>query len=132
MAGKTAYDLSQNNSSIQNLIEKYLEETLKDKNNMPNLNSVEDCNYSVKNLIIDSANSVPDSHKSLENNFDIPASSLGSHKISESPRPQHSFSSTTGIHELIWPEPKSIIELGNISPPFIVGKDLYISIIQVS
>lgn len=31
---------------------------------------------------------------------------------------------------LIWPEPKTILDLSNVSPPFIAGKEIFISIIQ--
>lgn len=45
--------------------------------------------------------------------------------------PVRSILDKTGIYNLLWPEPKTVLELGNTSPPFIAGKELFISIIQV-
>ena len=66
-----------------------------------------------------------DSAKSTDALYDISVRepSVGS--------PVRSVHEKTGVYNLIWPEPKTIIELGNISPPFIAGKELFISIIQV-
>lgn len=135
-AGKTAYDLSTNNSLIQCLIEKYLGEmpSKEREHTHSPLEPVEDINFSPKNNLVDThqpltANSI----KSLENSFEVPASVIESRESgSDSPlRNRHSISNT-GIYELIWPEPKCIIELGHVSPPFIVSKELLISVVQVS
>lgn len=115
-SGKTAYDLSTNNSLIQNLIEKYLSEVPSKEN------IIEPIEFAQKNILVDTI-----SIKSLGNSFEIPPSIKDSRESHCSPlQNQH-----TGIYDLIWPEPKCIIQLGHVSPPFIVGKELLISIIQV-
>ncbi|XP_011505439.1 PREDICTED: uncharacterized protein LOC105368183 isoform X2 [Ceratosolen solmsi marchali] len=135
-SGKSAYDIAKNNSSIECLIEKYLVEMpLKDKENVHNcLELVEDTNFSQKNILVDIHQPLTvDSIKSLENSLEVSASAGDSRESgSDSPlRIQRSIANT-GLYEMIWPEPKYIIELGHISPPFIVEKELLISIIQGS
>lgn len=44
--------------------------------------------------------------------------------------PIHNTVEKTRIYNLLWPRPKTVIELDYISP-FVVGKELFISILQV-
>lgn len=97
------------------------------------MNSIENSNFLQENVI--------DAHQMLSTlsikppneHYDVPVL-RGDSKESgtESPlRIQHSIVSTR-IYELIWPEPKCIIELGHLSAPFVIDKELFISVIQVS
>ncbi|XP_023247490.1 uncharacterized protein LOC106645899, partial [Copidosoma floridanum] len=137
-SGKTAYDLSRHNNLIQSLIEKYLiEMPSKERESIyspPEPQDTLETHYSPKNNLVDTHQPLStESIKSLENNFEILscAEDLKEPGCNSPLRTQHSVINT-GIYELIWPEPKCIIELGHISPPFIVGKELLISIIQSS
>ena len=112
----------------------------KERENSHNpLESVEEPIYSAKSILVDTHQPISvELIKSLENSFDDSTAvenQLGSNNresISDSPLRTRRSISSSGIYELIWPQPKCILELGHVSPPFIVGKELLISIIQVS
>lgn len=139
--GKTAFDLSKDTLSLYTLLEKYIGDlnSVKDsrKNMHSPLESLDISNYSSKSILIDSAPLHPlsaESIKSLNNSFDVPTSPIESRgSETKSPmRRQNSLSSAGGIYDLLWPEPKSITELSHISAPFVINKELQISIIPVS
>ena len=65
-----------------------------------------------------------ESTKSLDPIYDLPSHESGK----ESPIKN---TEKDGIYSLLWPQPKTIVELKNFSTPFIVRKELFISIIQV-
>lgn len=97
------------------------------------LESLENTNFVSKNILVDTHQTLSvDSVKSLENSFEA-AVAIGNSRDSNNGSPLRSRRSITnsGIFELLWPQPKCIIELGHVSPPFIVSKELFISIIQV-
>lgn len=95
---------------------------------------LENSNFVSKNILVDTHQPISaDSVKSLENSFEVPVNVADSREPNnESPLRSRRSITNSGIFELLWPEPKCIIELGHISPPFIVSKELLISIIQVS
>lgn len=65
-----------------------------------------------------------ESNKSLDPVYDVPLRESGKEspiKTTEKGR----------LYSLLWPQPKTIVELKNFSAPFIAGKELFISIIQV-
>lgn len=98
----------------------------------PPLEVLEDTNFSSKNIVETHQPLSADSIKSLENSFEV-LTSIGDSRESGTDSPLRTRRSVAniGIYELIWPAPKSIIGLSHISPPFAVGKELLISIIQV-
>lgn len=121
---------------MQSLIEKYIVEmpSKEDDNTHCPLESTDNTHFSSKDIIVDTHQPLSaDSVKSLENSYELSISITEARERNETSPLQTSCSgSSSGIYELIWPEPKSIVDLGHISPPFIVGKELLISIIQVS
>ncbi|XP_014225797.1 uncharacterized protein LOC106651683 [Trichogramma pretiosum] len=136
-AAKTAYDISKSNASLQALIEKYFTEvSSKEIEHLRRYSEdVKSFDFLPKpNLIDIHQDSSVDSLKSLDNTFNMPTQS---HKDSREFNGDSSFrafppASQSGVYELIWPKPKYITELGHLSPPFIFGKELLISIIQGS
>jgi len=67
-----------------------------------------------------------DSNKSLDPVYDVPSREAGKES------PGRSIADKASIYNLLWPQPKSVIELKNFTGPFIAGKELFISIIQVN
>lgn len=139
--GKTAFDLTKDNHCLNSLLGKYIGDLnpIKDsrKNMHSPLGSLDISNYSSKSILIDTVPFHPlsaESIKSLNNSFEVPTSPIESRgSESESPtRRQNSLSSAGGIYDLLWPEPKSITELSHVSAPFVINKELHISIIQVT
>lgn len=65
-----------------------------------------------------------ESTKSLDPVYDLPLRESGKESPTKS-------TEKDGIYSLLWPQPKTIVELKNSSTSFIAGKELFISIIQV-
>jgi hypothetical protein len=109
---------------------------IKDRENEYNcLELVQDTNICSKNTLVDIHKSdTANSLKTLENICEVPKSVRGLKETtnSDSPLQIQCSITNTSIYEMIWPQPKSILKLGHISPPFIVEKEFLISIIQVS
>ena len=117
-------------------MDKYLEEmpSQKSDNLRNHLENVDDENFSPQNILVDTHQALTaDPLKSLTNHFEI-AASVGDVRESrvESPFRTRRSVCSSKIYELLWPEPKCVIELGHITPPFPIGSELLISIIQVS
>lgn len=67
-----------------------------------------------------------ESNKSSDPVYDVPLRDVGKES------PNKSIADKGSIYSLLWPQPKAVIELKNFTAPFIAGKELFISIIQVA
>lgn len=83
-------------------------------------------NFSQKSISSNMSQLSIESSKSSEPVYDIPLRESGKDS------PNKTATEKEGIYYLLWPQPKTICELKNFSPPFVIGKELFISIIQVS
>lgn len=66
-----------------------------------------------------------ESNKSSDPAYDVPSRDTGKES------PNKSITDRGSIYNLLWPQPKTVNELKNFTAPFIAGKELFISIIQV-
>lgn len=66
-----------------------------------------------------------ESNKSSDPTYDVPSRDAGKES------PSKSIADKGSIYNLLWPQPKTVNELKNFTAPFIAGKELFISIIQV-
>jgi len=73
------------------------------------------------------------SQLSVESNKSDPAYDVPSRDSRDAGKesPSKSIIDKGSIYNLLWPQPKIINELKNFTAPFIAGKELLISIIQV-
>lgn len=65
-----------------------------------------------------------ESNKSIDPVYDIPLHESGKDSPTKSAEKDE-------LYSLLWPQPKTVVELKNLSASFIAGKELFISIIQV-
>ncbi|KAK0163427.1 hypothetical protein PV327_007111 [Microctonus hyperodae] len=129
-AGKSAIELSTGKSSIHSLMQRAISNTiLKEMENRhsPVTPYTDSNSFSQKNLSANISQLSIDSNKSSDPLYN----SAIRESINGSPL-RIVPSSSTVAWNLIWPEPKSIVDLSNYSPPFIAGKEIFISIIQGS
>lgn len=128
-AGKTPYDLSIGKPALHSLFQKFVPiTTTNESDTMHNAATFMGQNYGGRK-VSKSSNlsqvSIDSNNKSFDQIFE------GSNRESGNNSPVKSVGEKYGIYNLIWPQPKSIIELTD-SPPFVAGKELFISIIQGS
>ncbi|XP_015123310.1 uncharacterized protein LOC107045521 isoform X1 [Diachasma alloeum] len=126
--GKTAYDLSRNMPSINNLMQRFVSNlvTKESEGIHSPLTSYPDANhFNPQSLSANISQISIDSAKSTEPLFE-------STNEAATDSPIRLQKSGSLIWSLIWPQPKSILQLVDFSPPFIAGKELFISIIQGS
>ncbi|XP_046749548.1 uncharacterized protein LOC124413185 [Diprion similis] len=126
-AGKTPYDLAIGKPTLHLLFQKFLAVTTSNESeNMHNAGTFMSQNYGDRK-VSKSSNlsqvSVDSINKSFDQIFD------GMNREPGIDSPVKSIGEKYGIFNLIWPQPKTIIELPD-SLPFIAGKELFISIIQ--
>ena len=126
-AGKTPYDLARGNPTLQALLQKFVPNSFtKDCEAMHSpTGQFAEINFGQKSVSVHASQPSVESNKSSDPGYDIP------NRETSTDSPIRSTADKSGIYSLIWPEPKTILELGNTSPPFIAGKELFISIIQV-
>jgi len=87
--------------------------------------SYPDTNYCQKGLTCNMSQLSVESNKSSDPTYDVPSRDAGKES------PSKSISDKRSIYNLLWPQPKTVNELKNFTVPFIAGKELFISIIQV-
>ena len=124
--GKTPYDLAQGSPTLQNLLHKFIPSSLSKEcvaMHSPT-EQFSEINFCQKSISVNASQPSGESNRSSDPGYDIP------NRASSTKSPIRSVADKSGVYSLIWPEPKSILELGNSSPPFIAGKELFISIIQ--
>lgn len=89
------------------------------------LPSFSEGNFCQKNLSSNMSQLSIESNKSSDPVYDVPLRDTGKES------PNKSIADKESIYSLLWPQPKALIELKNFTAPFIAGKELFISIIQV-
>ncbi|XP_015587656.1 uncharacterized protein LOC107264182 [Cephus cinctus] len=128
-AGKTPYDLARSKPVLYGLLQSFVSSSVSqegDAMHSPN-GSFTESNFPNPKTITSNVSQLSiDSIKSSDQLYDIPV------REPSSESPVRSIADKEGIYGLIWPEPKTVLELGPLSPPFIAGKELFISIIQGS
>lgn len=87
--------------------------------------SYPDTNYCQKGLTCNMSQLSVESNKSSDPAYDVPSRDAGKES------PSKSIADKGSIYNLLWPQPKTVNELKNFTGPFIAGKELFISIIQV-
>ncbi|KAL2715083.1 Tankyrase-1 [Vespula squamosa] len=127
-AGKTPYDLSRGKQTLHGLLQKFLSNfTSNDNETMHSpIALFSEGNFSQKSISSNMSQLSIESNKSSEPVYDIPLRESGKDS------PNKTATEKEGIYYLLWPQPKTICELKNFSPPFVIGKELFISIIQGS
>ncbi|XP_008556256.1 uncharacterized protein LOC103577419 [Microplitis demolitor] len=132
-AGKSPYDLSRTKPAIHVLLQRTMPKETESVHSPVTYS--DSTNFSQKNLSTNMSQLSIDSAKSTDPLYDPTLPALrdsvndNTHHHHQSPIRSHEKSPTWN---LIWPEPKSIIDLSHYSPPFIAGKEIFISIIQGS
>lgn len=86
--------------------------------------SFTEANFCQKSISSNMSQLSIDSGKSLDPVYDVPLRDSGKDSPTKS-------TEKDWLYSLLWPQPKTIVELKNFSAPFIAGKELFISIIQV-
>lgn len=87
--------------------------------------SFTETNFGQKSLTNNMNQLSVESNKSSDPVYDVPSRDTGTES------PSKSNTDKGSIYNLLWPQPKAVIELKNFTAPFIAGKELFISIIQV-
>ncbi|XP_034950248.1 uncharacterized protein [Chelonus insularis] len=130
-AGKSPYDLAKNKPSIfllmqqQAMTSSVSKESEKSILNSPSVTSYADLNnFSQKSLSTNISQLSIDSTKSSDPLYD----STLRERNNESP--VKSILDKSSIWNLIWPQPKNILDLSSFSSPFIAEKEIFISIIN--
>lgn len=126
-AGKSPYELSRNKSAICALMQLIIPNIIQKETTDSSISGYQDTNsFSKKSLSANMSQLSIDSNKSSDPLFEQVVRDDTTNNS-----PNRSLNDKSCIWNLIWPQPKSIIQFGNYSPPFIAGKELFISIIQV-
>ncbi|KAH0951694.1 hypothetical protein HN011_012504 [Eciton burchellii] len=124
-AGKTSYDLSRKKQSLHCFLQRFISNFILNENETHNpTTSFMEANS--QPIVSNMSQLSIDSNKSLDPVYDVPSREAGKES------PSRSIVDKTSIYNLLWPQPKSVIELKNFTAPFIAGKELFISIIQAS
>lgn len=87
--------------------------------------SFTETNFCQKSLSSNMSQLSVESNKSSDPVYDVPSRDTGTES------PSKSNADKGSVYNLLWPQPKAVIELKNFTAPFIAGKELFISIIQV-
>ncbi|XP_043476620.1 uncharacterized protein LOC122507780 [Leptopilina heterotoma] len=124
--GKTPYDLARINPALRALFQKFVPNSFSKECEALHSPTKQfpDVNFTQQTVSVHTSQPSLESNKSSEPGYEI------SNRESSIESPLRSIANKNGIYSLLWPEPKTILELGNSSSPFIVGKELFISIIQ--
>lgn len=125
-AGKTPYDLTRGKQSLHCFLQRFLSNCV--SNDSETMHSptatFTDGNFCQKSISSNMSQLSIESTKSLDPVYDLPLRESGKESPTKS-------AEKDGIYSLLWPQPKTIVELKNSSTSFIAGKELFISIIQV-
>ncbi|CAL7951857.1 unnamed protein product [Xylocopa violacea] len=126
-AGKTPYDLSRGKQSLHCFLQRFLSNFVSNESETMHSPTATfaDGNFCQKSISSNMSQLSIDSSKSLDPVYDVPLRESGKESPAKS-------TEKDGIYSLLWPQPKTVIELKNFSSPFIAGKELFISIIQGS
>lgn len=125
-AGKTPYELSRKKQSLHCFLQRFISNFMLNENetihsatvSYPNTNYCQGLTCNMSQLSVDS-------NKSSDPTYDVPSHDAGKES------PNKSIADKGSIYNLLWPQPKTVNELKNFTAPFIAGKELLISIIQV-
>ncbi|XP_076643279.1 uncharacterized protein LOC143353675 [Halictus rubicundus] len=126
-AGKGPCDLSRGKQHLHCFIQRFLsniESNDTDTMHSPTA-SFSEGNFCQKSLSSNMSQLSIESTKSLDPVYDVPLRETGKDSPTKS-------TDKDGIYNLLWPQPKTVVELKNCSAPFIAGKEFFISIIQGS
>ncbi|XP_076162883.1 uncharacterized protein LOC143144407 isoform X2 [Ptiloglossa arizonensis] len=126
-SGKTPYYLSRGKQPLRCFVQKYLSnfESNKSKTMHSPTASFAEGNSCQKSLSSNMNQLSIESNKSIDPVYDIPLHESGKDSPTKS-------AEKDGLYSLLWPQPKTVVELKNLSASFIAGKELFISIIQGS
>ncbi|CAL1681579.1 unnamed protein product [Lasius platythorax] len=126
--GKTPYDLSRKKQSLHCFFQRFISNFLLNENetmHSPAMSFTE-TNFCQKSLSSNMSQLSVESNKSSDPVYDVPSRDTGTES------PSKSNADKGSVYNLLWPQPKAVIELKNFTAPFIAGKELFISIIQGS
>lgn len=125
-SGKTPYDLSRKKQSLHCFLQRFISNFMLNENEPMHspTTSFAETNFCQKSLSSNMSQLSVESNKSSDPVYDLPSRDTGK----ESPK---SIADKESIYNLLWPQPKVVVELKNFTAPFIAGKELFISIIQV-
>lgn len=129
-AGKTPYDLSRKKQSLHCFLQRFLSNFMLNENEAmhsptTSLPSFPEGSFCQKSLSSNMSQLSVESNKSSDPVYDVPL------RDASKESPSKSIADKGSIYNLLWPQPKAVIELKNFTAPFIAGKELFISIIQV-
>ncbi|XP_033324995.1 uncharacterized protein LOC117219738 [Megalopta genalis] len=126
-AGKDPCDLSRGKQHLHSFIQRFLSKTeSNDTNTMHSPTaSFPEGNFCQKSLSSNMSQLSIESTKSLDPVYDVPLRETDKNSPTES-------TDEDGIYNLLWPQPKTVVELKRCFEPFVAGKELFISIIQGS
>ncbi|KAK9298691.1 hypothetical protein QLX08_008058 [Tetragonisca angustula] len=126
-AGKSPYDLSRGKHSLHSFLQRFLSNFVSNESETMHSSTATftEGNFCQRSISSNMSQLSIESTKSLDPIYDLPSHESGK----ESPIKN---TEKDGIYSLLWPQPKTIVELKNFSTPFIVRKELFISIIQGS
>ncbi|XP_011310616.1 uncharacterized protein [Fopius arisanus] len=125
-SGKTAYDLSRSKALINNLMQRFVTNSISQKPediSSPEISHPDTSNFTQTSLVSNISQISIESTKSTE-----PLCELNHEPTTEDSIPLNK--SKNPIWGEIWPQPRTILDLSNHSASFIAGKELFISIIQ--
>lgn len=125
-AGKTPYDLSRGKQSLYCFLQRFLPNFVSNESEAVHSSTTTfaEGNFCQKSISSNMSQLSIDSGKSLDPVYEVPIRESGKDSPTKS-------TEKDGIYSLLWPQPKTVVELKNVSAPFIAGKELFISIIQV-
>lgn len=126
-AGKTPYDLSRKKQSLHCFLQRFISNFMLNENETIHspATSFAETNFCQKSLSSNMSQLSVESNKSSDPVYDLPSRDAGKES------PSKSIADKESVYNLLWPQPKVVVELKNFTAPFIAGKELFISIIQV-
>lgn len=127
-SGKTPCDLARGKPALYSLFQRYLPGSLhKEPESIHSpVTLFTEGNFCPKHISNDLSQLSIDSNKFSDPTYDIPT-----RETTSKDSPNKNVPHINIIYTLLWPQPKTIIDLKNCSSPFIAGKELFITIIQV-
>ncbi|EZA52531.1 uncharacterized protein LOC105281834 [Ooceraea biroi] len=127
-AGKTPYDLSRKKQSLHCFLQRFVSNFILNESETTHnsTTSFMEANSFCQTIVGTMSQLSVESSKSSDPVYDVPSREAGRES------PGRSIADKASVYSLLWPQPKSVIELKNFAAPFIAGKELFISIIQAS
>lgn len=125
-AGRTPYDLSRGKQALHCFLQEFLSNFVSNEGDTMHspVATFAEGSYCQKSISSNMSQLSIESGKSVDPVYDIPLRESGKESPSK-------ITEKDGLYSLLWPQPKIVVELKNVSAPFIAGKELFISIIQV-